>query len=380
MIETAVSYDQRLLGVKSLVGNTPLLAVDLRFRGEPRRLYVKNETLNMTGSVKDRMALHVIREAYGRGDLGPGGRIIEATSGNTGISFSAIGRALGHPVTIFMPNWMSSERVNLIRSFGATINMVSREEGGFVGSIKMAEELSHNVPDSFLPRQFANEDNCDAHLSTTGPEIWWQLDHRSLVPDALVAGVGTGGTLMGAGQFLRTMNPNIKLYPVEPASSPTLRTGHQVGKHRIQGVSDEFIPPIVDLEFLDEVIDIDDGDAILMAQKLAEGLGLGVGISSGANFLGALRAQTMLGGDSVVVTLFPDSNKKYLSTDLLREEPIREGYLTPDIELLSFRGFKRDCRTCCDPLECAEMVAAGEPVPACLGNVGCPGLIQLSTS
>jgi cysteine synthase A len=338
--------ERRLLGLGALIGNTPLLAIELLFRGEPRVLYVKAESLNMTGSVKDRMALHIIRRAYERGTFAPGARIIEATSGNTGISFAAIGRALAHPVTIFMPNWMSAERINLIRAFGASIRMVSPEEGGFVGSIRLAEELAEEEPDSFLPRQFANEDNCKAHETSTGPEIWWQLQGSGLTPDAFVAGVGTGGTIMGAGRFLRSMHPQVKLYPMEPSNSPTLSTGCRVGKHRIQGVSDEFIPPIVDLDYLDDVVSVDDGDAILMAQKLATQLGLAVGISSGGNFIGALMAQDTLGADSTVVTLFPDSNKKYLSTDLLGNEPVEEGYLSPHVELLAFRSIGRVCTFC----------------------------------
>jgi cysteine synthase A len=350
------------------VGNTPLLAIDLTYRGEPRVLYAKAENLNMTGSVKDRMALHILRRAYERGTLAPGDTIIEATSGNTGISFAAIGRALGHPVTIFMPDWMSTERINLIRSLGASINMVSRDQGGFLGSIERAEELAATDANTFLPRQFANEDNCDAHALTTGPEIWFQLHVGGMIPDAFVAGVGTGGTVMGTGKFLRQMNPEVKVYPLEPASSPTLTTGHRVGKHRIQGISDEFIPPIVDLEFLDEPVAVEDGDGILMAQKLARQLGLGVGISAGANFLGALMMQNELGSDKVVVTMLCDSNKKYLSTDLLRDEPVRDDYMSPDVELLGFRGIKRVCQTCCDPEECAEMYAGGKPMPACISG------------
>jgi cysteine synthase len=338
--------EQRLRGLGSLVGNTPLLAVEYVWRGERRVLYAKQETLNMTGSVKDRMALHVLRCAYESGALKPGGLIVEATSGNTGISFSALGKALGHPVAIFMPDWLSPERIDLIGSFGVTVHRVSAEEGGFLGSIRRAEELAARTPGAFLPRQFSNEDNSGAHARTTGPEIWSQLRQRDLVADAFVAGVGTGGTVMGTGRYLRRMNPAVKLYPVEPASSPTLTTGHQVGKHRIQGISDEFIPPIVDLKFLDRVLAVDDGDAILMAQKLARRLGLAVGISSGANFLGGVMAQSELGSSAVVVTLFPDSNKKYLSTDLMKEEPVREGFLSPEVDLRGFGGIARTCETC----------------------------------
>ena len=346
--------DDRIHGLASLVGNTPLLAIEFMFRGQKRVLYTKAENLNMTGSIKDRMAYHILERGYSRGILEPGNLIIEATSGNTGISFAALGRALGHPVTIFMPSWMSEERINLIRSLGADIGLVSREGGGFLGSISRAEELAKTTEGAFLPRQFSNEDNIEAHYKTTGPEIWWQLRFRSLYPDALVAGVGTGGTIMGAGLYLRERYPSIKIHPLEPSNSPTLSTGHKVGKHRIQGISDEFIPPILHLEDLDDVVGVDDGDAILMAQKLADEVGMGVGISSGANFLGALMVQEELGGDAVVVTVFPDSNKKYLSTDLLREEPTKETHLAPHIKLTGIRAFKRVCSTCCDPKECLD--------------------------
>ncbi len=367
-METIHSHRQ-IRALSPLIGNTPLLAIDFLFQGKKRTLYAKAEHMNMTGSIKDRMAFHIIEQAYARGALKPGGLIIEVTSGNTGIAFSAIGRALGHPVTIFMPDWMSQERINLIKSMGAKVVLVSREEGGFLGSIKKAEDLAARTEGAFLPRQFSNQDNVEAHYRTTGPEIWWQLRFRSLRADAVVAGVGTGGTIMGIGRFLREKNPAVKLYPLEPASSPTLSTGYKVGHHRIQGISDEFIPPILDLGFLDRVVSADDGDAILMAQKLAVDLGLAVGISAGANFIGALQVQNDLGSDATVVTLFPDDNKKYLSTDLLREEPIKDGFLAPEVKLLEVRAIKRVCYTCCDPQACAEVASAEvlkeAPLPAC---------------
>jgi cysteine synthase A len=342
---------RRLQGLTRLVGNTPLLAVEFTYRREKRVLYAKAENLNMTGSIKDRMALHILGRAYAKGILKPGDMIAEATSGNTGIAFSGLGRALGHPVTIFMPDWMSQERISLIHSLGAKVNLISREEGGFLGSIRRAEEFAASRQRTFLPRQFSNEDNVDAHFQTTGPEIWWQLSAHSMKPDAFVAGVGTGGTVMGVGRFLREKNPRAKIHPLEPVSSPTMSTGHEVGKHRIQGISDEFIPPIVDLSFLDAVISVDDGDSILMAQKLAFDLGLGVGISSGANFLGALQVQNEMGSEAVVVTVFADDNKKYISTDLLREEPVKEGFMSPDVQLHGFRAFRRICQVCYDDLE-----------------------------
>lgn len=344
---------KRLKNLSSLVGNTPLLEISFMYKGAARVLYAKAEYFNVSGSIKDRIALHIIRKGYETGKLEPGNMIAEATSGNTGIAFAAIGAALGHPVTIYMPAWMSEERKSLIKSYGANIRLVSKEEGGFRGSIKMTEELAASDAAVFLPCQFSNEDNNEAHYHSTGPEIWWQLKLRGLVPDAFVAGVGTGGTVMGTGKFLREKNSKIKIHPLEPANSPTLSTGYKIGKHRIEGISDEFIPPIVKLDEMDEVICTDDGDAILMAQKLAK-MGLGVGISSGANFIGALIAQEKLGGKAVVATIFSDDNKKYLSTDLMKVEPVKPGYYSTDIELLSIQAIKRACIICCEPEDCYE--------------------------
>ena len=334
--------------LKHMIGNTPLLAIRFLYRGQERVIYTKAEHMNLTGSIKDRMALHILKKAYQEERIQPGDTIAEATSGNTGISFAAIGRALGHQVVIFMPDWMSQERISLIKSLGAKIIPVRRDQGGFLGSIRRAEELAEENPHVFLPAQFANEANVEAHEKTTGPEIWWQLFFQSIQPDAFVAGVGTGGTIMGTGKFLREHNPAIKLHPLQPAESPTLSVGHKVGLHRIQGISDEFIPSILQLDQLDSVVSVHDGDAILMAQKLAASLGLGVGISSGANFIGALMVQDELGADAVVTTVFPDDNKKYLTTDLLREEHSESDYLTPEVELLGYEAIKRVCYTCFD--------------------------------
>jgi cysteine synthase A len=343
-------------GLSSLIGNTPLFEIEFLFRDKPCKIYAKAEYLNMTGSIKDRMALHIIREAYRKNLIKPGDRIIEATSGNTGIAFSAVGRALGHPVTIFMPDWMSDERKNLIRSFGADIVLISKEEGGFLGSIERTRELAASEKNTFLPRQFENEDNIMAHYMTTGPEIWWQLRFHSMIPDAFVAGVGTGGTIMGTGRYLKEQNPEMKLYPLEPSNSPIMSTGYGVGAHRIQGISDEFIPQIVKLDELDEVIAVDDGDSIIMAQKLASELGIAVGISSGANFLGALLKLEKLGFDANIVTIFSDDNKKYLSTGLMKTEPVKSDFLSKDVKLKSFRALKRSCLICCNPSECEAIV------------------------
>jgi cysteine synthase A len=340
----------RINGLRHMVGNTPLLAVHCKFRGRPRVIYAKAEYLNLTGSIKDRMAFYILRKAYQQGQIKPGDMIAEATSGNTGIAFAALGRALGHPVRIYMPDWMSQERVRLIQSFGAEIIPVSREQGGFLGSIQQTEALQRERGDVFLPCQFSNNANIEAHEQTTGPEIQAQLQSRDLRPDAFVAGVGTGGTIMGTGKFLRHANPHIRLHPIEPAESPTLSTGHKVGSHRIQGISDEFIPAIVELNQLNHILSVPDGDAILMAQKLAAELGLAVGISSGANFIGALMAQNELSDTAVVATVFCDDNKKYLSTDLLRQEPVKNSYLSPNVELLYYEALQRDCFLCQKPL------------------------------
>jgi len=322
--------------VAALVGRTPLIEIHYRYNGQPRRLYAKYESMNMTGSVKDRMALHILRRAVERGELKPGAVIVEASSGNTGISFAAIGRALGHRVRIYMPDWMSQERTQLMHGLGADVVPVSKAQGGFVGSIRLTEEYAAETPNAFLPRQFANTDNIEAHELTTGPEIQSQLALLGREADGFVAGVGTGGTVMGVGRTLRRTGRNVRVHPLEPANSPTLRTGKKVGSHRIQGISDEFIPAIVRLDQLDAIIDVWDGDSILMAQTLGHRLGLAVGISSGANVVGAMKLVEELGPEATVVTILPDSNKKYLSTALPQAEPPQDDYITPMVQLQSF--------------------------------------------
>ncbi len=325
-----------------LVGNTPMLEIDYRYKNQERKIYVKCEHYNLTGSIKDRMALYILQRAYYEGKIKAGDTIIEATSGNTGISFSAIGRALGHDVKIIMPDWLSKERIAIIKSLGAEVILVSKEEGGFLGSIALSEKMARESVHIFLPRQFENIYNAEAHEKTTGMEIWMQLQSVDIIPDAFVAGVGTGGTIMGTGTYLKSKNAAMLIHPLEPAESPTLSTGYKVGSHRIQGISDEFIPAIVHLDQLDEVIKVSDGDSIIMAQKLAKQLGLAVGISSGANLIGAIQLQNQPGFENLnVVTVFSDSNKKYLSTDLMKEEPLKTGYLSPDVELLDYKAIHR---------------------------------------
>lgn len=325
-----------------LVGNTPMLEIIYRYKKDCRRIFVKCEHYNLTGSIKDRMALYILEKAYHDEQIKKADTIIEATSGNTGISFSAIGRALGHDVKIIMPDWLSKERIDIIKSLGAEVILISKEAGGFLGSIALSEKIASENKHVFLPRQFENIYNAEAHEKTTAREIWMQMQSIDLTPDAFVAGVGTGGTIMGTGKYLRSRNPSVRIHPLEPAESPTLSTGHKIGSHRIQGISDEFIPAIVQLDKLDEVLKVSDGDSIIMAQMLARQLGLGVGISSGANVIGAIQLQNQPGMENMnVVTIFCDSNKKYLSTDLMKEEPVKDHYLSKDVEFLDYKSVHR---------------------------------------
>ncbi len=324
-----------------LVGNTPMVGIKYKYQGKEGIIHVKCEQYNLTGSIKDRMALYILEQAYKKGEIKPENVIVEATSGNTGIAFAAIGRALGHKVQIIMPDWLSIERKQIIEYLGADIISISKEQGGFLGSIKLSEEMAAMDSNIFLPCQFSNCCNCDAHKHSTGVEISVQLQKEGLRPDAFVAGVGTGGTVMGVGSFLKYMYDGVKIHPMEPAESPTMSTGCKVGNHRIQGISDEFIPKIVDLDQLDDVIQASDGDSIIMAQKLAAKLGLAVGISSGANMIAAIKLQQQYGADSVVVTVFSDNNAKYLSTDLMKPQPVKEEYISPDVELLDYISLPR---------------------------------------
>lgn len=338
---TPSKTEQKFHHLWHLIGNTPMIELVYRFKGNQRRIFVKCEHYNLTGSIKDRMALYILQQSYRDKNINPPDIIVEATSGNTGISFSAIGRALGHGVKIIMPNWLSKERMDIIRSLGAQVILISKEEGGFLGSIALSQKMAAEEAGIFLPRQFENKYNAEAHEKTTAKELWVQLQSINLIPDAFVAGVGTGGTIMGVGAYLKHKDAHIKVHPLEPEESPTLSVGHKVGSHRIQGISDEFIPDIVKLDQLDSIVQASDGDSILMAQKLARQLGLAVGISSGANIIGAMKVQEQMGGAAVVATVFSDSNKKYLSTDLMKEEPVKPGYLSPQIELVEYNPIHR---------------------------------------
>ena len=319
--------------IKSMIGNTPMLEIILKYKGIERRVFAKAEYYNLSGSIKDRISYFIMKKAYETGQIQPGDIVCEATSGNTGIAFSAMASYLGHKAVIFMPDWMSAERINLMKSFGAEVRLVSHEEGGFLGSIAMSEELAKQGG-VFLPRQFSNPDNVTAHIAGTGKEILAQLERIGRVPDGVVAGVGTGGTIMGLGRAFKAVNPKCTVCPLEPLQSPTLSTGFKTGSHRIAGISDEFIPSICHLDELDEVVSVDDLDSVIMAQRLSRELGLGVGISSGANLIGSVMLLDRLGADSTVVTIFADDNKKYLSTDYSRDWEPKEEYISSQLELI----------------------------------------------
>ncbi len=310
-------------------GNTPMVEITYRFEGEEKRIFAKLEFYNPTGSIKDRFVEYALRKAAERGDLAEGQPIVEVTSGNTGISMAAIGGMLGHPVHIFLPAWASAERRSLMEMYGAKVYPVTREEGGFARAFELAEDLAAKIG-AYLPKQFENPDNMWAHYFGTGTEIFRELPG---VTD-FVSGIGTGGTIMGAGRLLKE-RCGAEITAVEPDALPLLTEGRARGPHKIEGIGDDFIPELVDRSMLDRVFDINDDDAVLMAAMLARRLGLGVGISSGANFLGAVLANRQ--PDRVVATVFTDDNKKYLSTSLANPPRPLEGMLSAEIELLGIR-------------------------------------------
>ncbi|MEG1480807.1 PLP-dependent cysteine synthase family protein [Clostridium sp.] len=329
--------NDKFKSLEKLIGNTPLIEISFKYKEELMRIFTKLEYYNFSGSIKDRVALYILKKAYMDGNIKKGDTIVEATSGNTGISFASIGKFLNHNVSIYIPDFMSSERINLLKSFGANVNLVSRANGSFIGCISKASDYCNTHKNVFLPSQFSNNDNTLSHYNLTAPEILNTLTKNCIIPDAFIAGVGTGGTIMGVSKYLKENVPGITAYPLEPANSPTLSSGYTGSHHRIQGISDEFVPQILDLSSLDSIISVDDSDAIIMAQKLSKDLGLGVGISSGANFIGALKILLKLGPNSNVITIFADDNKKYLSTDLMKIEQVKPNLLSSDVELISIK-------------------------------------------
>lgn len=297
-----------------LIGNTPLLELN-KFsaeKGLDTPILAKIEYFNPGGSVKDRIALAMIENAEAKGLLKPGATIIEPTSGNTGVGLALVSAVKGYKLILTMPETMSVERRNLVKAYGATVKLTPGKDG-MKGAIKAAEELRDSIAGSIILQQFENQANPEKHYTTTGPEIWNDTEGKV---DIFVAGVGTGGTISGIGKFLKEKNPNIKIIAVEPTASPVL-SGGQSGPHKIQGIGAGFVPATYDGEFVDEVFQVENDQAILTGRQLAQQEGLLVGISSGAAaFAAAEIAKRSENKGKRVVTLLPDTGERYLSTVL----------------------------------------------------------------
>ena len=308
--------------IDKLIGNTPIVKIKYDYLGNVRNIYVKLEYYNYTGSIKDRLAYYILNESKKKGLLKDKQMIVEATSGNTGISFAAIGALLGHEVHIFMPSSASIERRKLLKLYGAKLHIV---DSGFVEAIEEASmfALENNA---FRPDQFSNTMNIDTHYYGIAKEI---LESVPLIK-GFVSGIGTGGTLMGVGNRLKDYNKEIKIIALEPSSMPLLSENKVIGPHKIEGIGDDFIPSLVDRNIIDDIIKINDRDAINMSRMLAREFGLGVGISSGANLLAAV-----ISGIDNIVTVFADDAKKYLSTDLIGDIDNSEELISNKVKLLN---------------------------------------------
>jgi len=303
--------------ITAMIGNTPLLSLSRLGAGLPARVLAKLESYNPLGSVKDRTAWSMIRTAEEEGKLKPGGYIVEATSGNTGIALAYISVIRGYRLTLTMPENMSSERVKLLRALGADVQLTACEDGMY-GSLTMAEELA-KAYNAFIPGQFENPANPQIHFDSTGPEIW--RDSGGKV-DIFVAGVGTGGTLTGTGRYLKAKNPAVQIIAVEPASSPVL-SGGKPGRHTIQGIGAGFVPEVLDKTVFAQVVTVTDQEAVEAVRRLAQTEGVLCGFSGGAAVAAALRVASLPENrDKTVVTVCPDSGERYLSTNLFVGQPV----------------------------------------------------------
>ena len=303
--------------ITDLIGHTPLLKLN-RFAKESEfgaDVYAKLEYFNPAGSVKDRIARAMLDDAEARGALKPGSVIIEPTSGNTGIGLAAVSAARGYRIILTMPETMSVERRNLLKAYGAELVLTDGSKG-MKGAIARAEELAAEIPNSFIPSQFTNPANPAVHRATTGPEIWEDTDGKV---DIFVAGVGTGGTVTGVGEYLKAQNPNVKVVAVEPAGSPVLSQG-KAGPHKIQGIGAGFVPDTLNTKVYDEIIPVENEDAFSTGRALARKEGLLVGISSGAAVWAATQlARRPENAGKVIVALLPDTGDRYLSTPMFAE-------------------------------------------------------------
>ena len=312
------------------IGNTPLIRIKYKYNGKEDFIYAKLESYNITGSIKDRVAYYMLKKAYEIGELKKGQEIVEATSGNTGIALAAMGVFFGNPVKIFMPDWVSKERVDLMKMYNAKVTLISKEEGGFKRAVEEAKKYAEEN-NAFLSNQFENENNVLAHYETTGKEILDKLENSI---GGFVSGIGTGGTLIGVAKRLKEFDNNIKIYALEPDKMPLLSQNKIIENHKIEGIGDDFIPKIVDKKLIDEIILINDEDAINMSRKIGKELGIGVGISSGANMIASVLVKA--NNKKEIVTVFPDDNKKYLSTDLNRPIDNNKDFISNKIDLLEY--------------------------------------------
>ena len=315
------------MNIERLVGNTPMIEIKVKYKEKVVNVFAKLEYYNYTGSIKDRLAYYIINESYKDGSLKKGQPIVEATSGNTGIAFAALGAYFGHEVHIFMPDWASRERIEIMKLYGAKVYLVSKEDGGFREAIRRADELAETI-NGFRPNQFDNIKNIEVHYRNTGLEI---VNTVSKI-DGMVSGIGTGGTLMGIAKRIKEVNKNAKVVALEPEQMPIMSRGISTGSHKIEGIGDDFIPSIVDRSIIDEVVTVDDEDAINMSRILASKFGLGVGISSGANLIASVISAE---DNDNIVTTFADDFKKYLTTDLVKEINFDKSLISNQIEIIS---------------------------------------------
>lgn len=303
--------------MEELIGGTPLLElthIEQKY-GLDAHLIAKLEYFNPAGSVKDRIASYMIEDAEKKGDLKPGSTIIEPTSGNTGIGLAAVAAAKGYRIIIVMPETMSVERRTLMKAYGAEL-VLTEGSKGMSGAIAKANELAGQIKDSFIPGQFDNPANPEAHKKTTGPEIWKDTDGNV---DFFVAGIGTGGTITGVGNYLKSKDPDVKVVAVEPSASPVLSEGH-AGSHKIQGIGAGFVPKVLDTKVYDEIITVDNDDAFELGKEIGRSEGVLVGISSGAAVWAAIQvAKRPENKGKNIVVLLPDTGDRYLSTPLFQD-------------------------------------------------------------
>lgn len=308
--------------MNGLIGNTPMIKIKYKYKGKENFIYAKLEWFNLTGSIKDRLIYYVLN----KNNLENITTLVEATSGNTGIALAALGNYYNKNVVIFMPDFVSEERKTLLKSYGAKLHLISQKEGGFIKCVKLAKEYSKRK-NTLLINQFSNKLNIDTHYYTTGKEILDKLNNIG----GFVSGIGSAGTLIGISKRLKSVFPNLKVALLEPEGAEIVGK-NKINSHKIEGISDFFIPDNFNKENITNYYSINDNDAINMSKKLAKELGLGVGISSGANFLGSVLLSEEVNN---VVTVFPDDNKKYLSV-LKDDILLKEDFISNNIELISY--------------------------------------------